>query len=79
MKVYVVMICDRHCDPEPYVFETPEDAIAYARSEAVEGARVPENIVEEHIPAWLYYARYSPEGDSVWVIEKDVRREGWTG
>ena len=79
VKVYVAMICDRHSDPEPYVFETAVDAIAYARSEALEGARTPENVVEEQIDAWLYYARYSPEGDSVWVLEKDVRREGWMG
>jgi hypothetical protein len=71
--VYVAMICDRHADPEPYVFTDAETAIAYAKREATEGARTPENIVEEPIQGWLYYARYSPEGDSVWVVEKHLR------
>ena len=74
-KIYVAMICDRHADPEPYVFTNLDAAIAYARREAEEGARVPENIVEETIPTWHYFARYSPEGDAVWVVEKELRDE----
>lgn len=45
-KLYVVMINDRHTDPEPYVFSTPEAAIDYARSEAHEYARTPEGVDE---------------------------------
>lgn len=71
-KLYVVMINDRHTDPEPYVFSTPEAAIDYARSEAHEYARTPEGVEEEPIEGWLYYARYSGEGDSVWVIAKTL-------
>lgn len=73
--VYVAMICDRHADPEPYVFTNPDAAIAFAKREAEEGARVLDNIVEEPIQGWLYHARYSPEGDAVWVVEKHLRDE----
>ena len=72
--IYVAMVKDRHCDPEPYVFTTPEAAIEYARSEAHEYARTPEDVEEETIDGWLYYARYSCEGDSVWVVGKVLDR-----
>jgi len=75
VSVYVAMINDRHCDPEPYVFSTAEAAIGYARSTAMEYARSHGDF-EEHISpppgGWLYYATYSVEGDSVWVVEKEV-------
>lgn len=72
MKVYVAMICDRHADPEPYVFSTPEAAIEYARSEAHEYAHSAEDVEESAIDGWLYHATYSGEGDSVWVVEKEL-------
>lgn len=73
MKIYVAMICDRHTDPEPEVFSTPEAAIEYARTQAQEGARYEDAFQEEETPdGWLYYAIYSMEGDSVWVIEKEL-------
>lgn len=73
LTVYVAMIADRHADPEPYVFSTPEAAIAYARSQAAEFAHDPDDIDESHLPkGWLYHATYSVEGDSVWVIEKEL-------
>lgn len=69
--LYVAMICDRHTDPEPYVFSTAEAAIAYARDKATEYARDPDDLDEPQVPdGWLYYATYSGEDDSVWVIEK---------
>ena len=68
--VYVVMIQDRHVDPEPFVFSTAEAAIAYARQQALVCASSPDEIEEQPIGGWLYYARYSGEGDSVWVVEK---------
>lgn len=71
--VYVAMIADRHTDVEPHVFSTPGAAIAYARSEALAGARAPEDVDENYTPkGWLYHATYSSEGDCVWVIETTV-------
>jgi hypothetical protein len=72
MKIFVAMICDRHAEPEPYLFSTVEAATAYARAEAEANARDVADIKEESIKGWLYHAMYSVEGDSVWVLEKDL-------
>ena len=73
MKLYVAMICDRHADPEPFVFSTAEAAMAYARALAEEGAHNPADLDEPEVPdGWLYYATYSGEDDSVWVLEKTL-------
>lgn len=77
LTLYVAMICDRHTDPEPYVFTTKEAAIAYARAEALGLVHEdhPEDFDESEMPeGWLYHATYSGEGDSVWVIEKKLDR-----
>jgi len=71
IKIYVAMICDRHTDPEPHLFSTPEAAIDFARGEAQHNARSNEDVEEHAAPeGWLYYATYSGESDSVWVLEK---------
>lgn len=70
MKLYVVMVNDRHSDPEPFVFSTPEAATDFARREVNDYAQRPADVVEQQIDGWLYCATYSPEGDSVWVLEK---------
>lgn len=72
MKVYVAMVNDRHIDSEPYVFTTAEAAIAYARAAAHENAHARADVEEQAVDGWLYYANYSPEDDSVWVVEKEV-------
>jgi hypothetical protein len=66
------MINDRHGDPEPYVFSTSEAAIDYAQNFAKESAHDENDFQESPIDAWLYYATYSVESDSVWVIEKTI-------
>ena len=68
--VYVVMINDRHSDPGAEVFTYPGDAIVYAKRIAKEYGSHPDDYEEQDIQGWLFYARYSVEGDSVWVIEK---------
>jgi hypothetical protein len=75
MKVYVAMINDRHTDPEPYVFTNAHAAIDYARREAKEYTNTdhPEDYEEREVNGWLFYASYSVEGDSVWVIEKELQ------
>lgn len=69
MKVYVVMVDDRHTDPEPEVFIKPEDAITYAEKYL---AGVPSYEVVE-VSRWLFCATYSTEDDSIWVVEKELR------
>lgn len=72
MEVFIAMIADRHTDPEPHPFSTADAAIEYARQCAHEYAHDPADIEEETIGGWLYYARYSPEGDRVWVLTKTM-------
>ncbi len=74
--VYVAMIDERHSDPEPYVFTAADAAITFAREQAYEWARAPEDVEEEPIKGWLYNVRWSHEGDSAWVVEKVLNEEG---
>jgi hypothetical protein len=74
VSVYVLMICDRHSDPEPMVFTTAAAAIDKARETAREYARSPGDVEESEIDGWLYYASYSPESDRVWVVACEVQR-----
>lgn len=71
-RVFVAVVDDRHSDTEPYVFATAEQAIAYAKGWAQGAAHYPGDYEESHVPEWLFYARYSPEGDKVWVVEKEL-------
>jgi hypothetical protein len=67
MSVYVVMVCDRHHDPDPCLFSTKDDALAFARETARSW------LIEQVPPSrWLYLATHESEGDSVWVIEKEI-------
>lgn len=72
MQVFVAMINDRHSNPEPYVFSTADAAIDFARDEALSRASRPGDFEERAIGGWLYHATYSGEGDSVWVVEKNL-------
>lgn len=72
--VYVAMVADRHCDPEPYVFTTEAAAVAFARKWARDHARTPDDVEENQTPdGWLYYADHSTEGDCVWVTSKEIQ------
>ena len=72
LTVYVAMIEDRHTDPDPVLFSTAEAAIEHARTEALRLAGHEDFIEEEEVDGWLYSATCGNEGDSVWVIEKEV-------
>lgn len=71
-KVYVMMVDDRHSDPEPTVYASSFEAINDAASWARDHASDPDDIDESPIGGWLYHATYSSESDSVWVLEKPV-------
>lgn len=73
--VYVAMIDDRHVDPEAYVFTTEALAVGFARNEAFELARANTDVDESPVSpvsGWLYHATYSVEGDSVWVVAREL-------
>ena len=72
MTLYVLMVQDRHIHTEPWVFDTPKAAIAAARQLARGLARRTEDYVEEDVAGWLFHARYSFEGDAVWVVAKEL-------
>jgi hypothetical protein len=72
MIVYIAIVNDRHADPEARPFSTAEAAITYARAAARENARRPDDVEEHPIDGWLYYARYSVEGDNVWVVAQEL-------
>lgn len=78
MKIYVVMVEDRHTDTEAEVFTTAEAAIAYAEEYVTEQLdRWPWVDDDPEEPeGWLWYRAYSPEGDCVWVVEKELRTDG---
>ncbi len=71
MKIYLVLIEDRHTDTQAFPFSTAEAAIAYARVVATERARE-EGPREGKVTGWLYYAVYAGDSDCVWVIEKEL-------
>ena len=75
MMVYVAIIHDRHAEPDAEVFTTADAAITYARTWAQEHAHFPDDFEEHDVKEWLYYADYSCEGDSVWVLEKNIDAE----
>lgn len=66
------MIADRHTDTEAFPFSTAEAAIQFAKDSAEENARTEDDIEEEEVEGFIYHARYSCEGDSVWVVEREM-------
>ena len=80
MKIYVLMIQDRHTDPEAYLYSTLEKAIGAANT-YLSACDVQENVDSEDrnmstedlaTAGWLFFARYSTEGDCVWIYAADV-------
>lgn len=79
MKVYIVMLQDRHIAPVVEVWADKDKAIADAREIAKDEASLYEHryVEEELTPmmkrsGWLYYACFSSEGDSVHVQEVEL-------
>jgi hypothetical protein len=67
MKVYVVMVCDRHDDPDPVLFTDERSALDEARAAAQDLGCA----VQTTPDGWLFLATHV-EGDSVWVVEKEL-------
>lgn len=80
--IYVTMVQDRHTDTEPYLFSTLEKAVAFAKGIIEDyahqfGSRLnqPDEVMTEEELAragWLFYGRFSVEGDCVWVLPVEV-------
>lgn len=84
-KVFVVNANDRHVDPWSEVFTTADAAVGRAWEIARTGAGKYVDEIEEvqavpspfsPDPGWLIHLRWSPEGDSVWVVEQTVQGAG---
>ncbi len=72
MKVYVLVIEDRHSDTDVRVFADKDKAIESARKLAQEYCRFVEDYQEKQIADWVFHVEYSCEGDSVTVHEREV-------
>jgi hypothetical protein len=78
--IYLVITEDRHADTEVTPFASPDEAVAFAGQQVVDNARHPEDITGEagggYLIApdgWIWYCRYSSEGDSVRVVRCALR------
>ena len=73
MKIYNVIIKDRHCDTTAEPFAGKYDAIFYARMSARKNCTHEEDYEESKTSDWVFYAEYSCEGDCVYVTEHDLK------
>jgi hypothetical protein len=68
--IYVVMVDDRHKDPQAHLYLDESAAIDAARAAAAEMG-----LAEQPTPAaddpWRFLAT-GPEGDGVWVVGQEV-------
>jgi len=75
MKIYIVVVQDRHSDPSFYPFTNPDKAIEVAKKLAKEYARFPEDYQEHDCgksQGWLFFADYSCESDCVMVVTTEL-------
>jgi hypothetical protein len=78
--VYVVLIEDRHADTDAQVFFTELEAITWARAKAKEYCHHEQDYEEVELNKWmkkddwLFFVRYSCEGDSVRVMKREYIR-----
>ena len=74
--MFVVIWEDRHSDTEVYAFSKKSSAIKWAKRWAREADRhkeLDETMSDDMIRGgWLYYGRYSSEGDNLRVVECEV-------
>ncbi len=78
MKIYNVLIKDRHCDPIIHNFVDVITAINFARQNAREFCRFPEDLKETHYDpndndGWILSIETSCEGDYVRVTEGELK------
>lgn len=71
MKIYIVILQERHIDVDALPFSTRKAANDHARYLAEFYARGPED-VEEWGTGELYHAGWGPEGDCVGVVKREL-------
>lgn len=71
--VYVLIINDRHTDPEVQVFTTPDAAVAEAAREAEERDWVTDGLLSELPEGWLFAANHPTESDTLQVVTSELR------
>jgi hypothetical protein len=72
MKIYSILIRDRHSDPTIELSTDREEAKLRAHELAKKYARFPEDIEIVPIRGWVLHINYSCEGDSVTVHEHEL-------
>ena len=72
MKIYCVIIEDRHFEVEIEAWADKDAAITRARSLAKKYCRFEEDYEERQLANWVFYAAYSCESDFVRVVECEV-------
>jgi 2C-methyl-D-erythritol 2,4-cyclodiphosphate synthase len=75
VKVYALIIDDRHSDTDVQVFSIAEAAVDAANAIATKYAYRPEDIQGENIDGFLLWIRYGVEGDHVAVVERELDAE----
>ena len=78
MEVFVVLINDRHADPNVAVYDHKETAVTHARNTAKELCRHKEDYEERQVADWIFYASCSPESDYVRVTQETLTPQGPT-
>lgn len=73
MKIYAVLIEDRHANPEIEVFENKVEAVDRAKGLASQYCSHIDDLKECNIEGWIYYVEYSCESDSVRVTEHELQ------
>ena len=73
MKIYVIVVEERHTDVEVKVYADALLAVEEARGLAKSYCRYEEDYEESDVKGWLFHAQYSCESDSVvTVVEKEL-------
>lgn len=72
--IYIVVVADRHKDPEPFPFVDRDKAILFAREEArTLAGDGPFDIDEYKVEGRELTLDIGPEGDAVWVVGKEMQ------
>lgn len=79
--VYVAIWKDRHADTTAHVFSDADAAVEWAKAQAREYDRFGDldegltDAMKAGPDPWLYYGRYSCEGDCIIVVPIEIDKE----
>lgn len=77
MKIFIAIWDDHHADASVHAFSDKDEAIAWAKEKVREQLRDTWELNEEltqgmERAGWIYYGRYSCEGDSIRVVTVEL-------